>query len=227
MAHRSDTANGGTRRTRQFRSAGVCVDTHTIQYQGIITYIIIDIVATKEIPLMWPNRVALRSARLWIAGIGDIDILHRAIPIPVVVGKVHLIIYKLTSLGYHLLGMGIAASLVILTIIRHFMRHRNGTNDIKLNIKLSIALVAEVLSYRAVIFPVWIAYGIKHVIKDFSRRTRLHLNVFEVDKDEQAFLSPPRSFRRNTHALRCLHGFVYMLCHLQTLEVTFLHGLPP
>ena len=118
-----------------------------------------------------------------MTGIEHKNLFRYSISVPVVIGEIHITVYRLTSLTNHLVGMLIRA-INVPSIIAIALRELHGAGHVKVEQKLSAALCFEIVADASVEPMIAIAWEIGNaVIQSMSGTiiSRVKLCVGEVD----------------------------------------------
>ena len=150
--------------------------------------------------LVRPYRVRFASGGLSLAGIDDVDLLHLAVAVPVVVGEVHLVLDGPAGIGDHLRCPFVVSAGSAFTVVAVRMSELHRPDDIEREVEPAAALVEEVVVYAAdgpVV--VGISRHVQHLVVEgpdivLARLERQHvpgvleLHVLELDQDDKPFL---------------------------------------
>ena len=140
--------------------------------------------------LVRPDAVIGCSEVLAISGIDEEYLIYPAVAVPVVLGEIYLCIHGLACIPDHLVYIHILASVLVGAIISMRLPEGNGTNHIKLEVKLPIALAIEIVVYRTGHATLIVAHLVEEVIVGGLRIAYRHGEVGEVDQYDQSALLP-------------------------------------
>ena len=123
----------------QLVGTGVGVDDHVIKHDG-------GSLGFREVPLMGPDGAGAATAILAQTGINHHYLIHYAIAVPVVVGKIHFIVNGLTGLNEHLARMEVEIQgTAVLTVVGVGLGHRDRTHHVEGEVEEVTTLVQEVI----------------------------------------------------------------------------------
>ena len=136
---------------------------------------------------MRPDTVCTSFVILSFAGVDHIHLLNIVVTVPVIVGEVYVFVGCLAGLYDHRCRVFVVVPFVP-TIVRHVLRYSIRPHDVEGEIKLSTALIVEIVVYGA--FEV--AF-VETLIVCYSREIGLVVGFFEllilkVNEDDDAFL---------------------------------------
>ena len=135
---------------------------------------------------MRPDAGGGATLRFAVAGIDDKHLVHLAVAVPVVVGKVHLLIGQLAGFHNHLDGVLRITARIVLAVVRHIFRNRDGAHHVEGEVQLSVGLLLEVVVYAAGVAVSRVVLLVHHLVEHLVGVSAGHLHVLEVDEDDQS-----------------------------------------
>jgi hypothetical protein len=128
--------------------------------------------------------------RLAIAGIYQYHLLHIAVTVPVIIGKVDIRVSQQDSLGYHLSGMLVRTAGLsrVTAIISEGLTDGNRANNIKGEVKLPVTLGHEIIMHGPRHAKAGIARLVK-IVMVFGRIVK-QFTVRKADQYDKAPLIP-------------------------------------
>ena len=100
---------------------------------------------------MWPYGIDVATVSLAQSGIQHIHLVNVSIAVPVVLREVcAIVVCPLASFHNHLVGIGLVFVAVVCSIFGIIAFKWTHAHNIKVDIKLSVALRTEIVAYRTV-----------------------------------------------------------------------------
>ena len=146
----------------------------------------------REHPFVGPNGVGVCPACFTVACIDDIDLVHLAIVVPVVLCEIYTcLVGQMDSLAHHLGRVQVVAVGVVAAVVRHVLADSHGTHHIEGEVKLSITTSVKIV-VDAKFHTVLVVAHLVEIVVEIGLRV-LHRQVGKVHKDDEAlFLTADR-----------------------------------
>ena len=143
MAEGSDALQLGSRRVLQLAAACIALQALAVQC-GQDAHV-------RQVGGVGPDGVGRGSIALGIPRIDDVDEVHVAVVVEVILREVHLqrVVGQLAGLTHHLSGMAVVALRVVAAIVRHRSAQRDGAHHVELRRELPPRLTDEVVARAA------------------------------------------------------------------------------
>ena len=211
MTSRTDAVDVGTRLAGKFAAACIRIDTNAIQSD--CPRAVAEIARRGELILVRPDGLESSPLCLAITSIDDVHLIHLAVVVPVVIGKVHRAVCQSACLGHHLGRVLVITVRVVLSVIAQLATHRDRPHDIEREIKLPIALTVEVVVNGASHVIVRISLLVEEI--EIGGVAVGHFPVGKVHQNNQSLLVPAHGIRlgaplsttpRTTHLAVLLAG---------------------
>ena len=127
--------------SRQLAAARIGVHLHAVECQGAAF--------GAEPVFMGPHGVLAATGSLTQSGIEHVHLVHLAVAVPVVVGKVHIAVNGLAGFTDHGFGIRVFVIRVVASIVARVVFQRHGPHHIERQVELTTALGTEVVVHAA------------------------------------------------------------------------------
>ena len=125
----------------QFTAAREVVYRHPVHLEGLL-------VRTEGIEgaLLRPDEPRVLAVHvLSLSGIEDEDLVHRAVPVPVVLGEIDVVVGPVAGIIDELSQVGVEHRAVVLSVVVVGVGQAVGSHHVEVELKLSVALCQEVV----------------------------------------------------------------------------------
>ena len=171
--------------TVQLGSAGIGVDENIADGQPF------PVIGTLQVPFVGPDGFLFAAVGFTLAGIEDIDLVHFAVSVPVVVLVIHVTCgqsarfrnhFARSSVGVFPVDIGIAA--VVSTLVAQFV----GAFHVETEVETAVALCHKVVVDAAFYGSFLIVFLIDQLVKRLPRMDFFKFDILEVDQQDESFL---------------------------------------